>query len=44
MSLPQKLLALLTELVLKGFYGTVTLRFEAGKITTVEKKETIKIS
>lgn len=35
-------LDLLSELRNKGFYGKVTLQFEAGKVTVVRKEETIK--
>ena len=32
----EKLLKFLASLMLREFYGTVTIRFEAGKVTHVE--------
>lgn len=32
----EKLFRFLASLILRGFYGTVTMRFEAGKVTHVE--------
>jgi len=32
----EKLFKFLATLILRGFYGTVTIRFEAGKVTHVE--------
>lgn len=34
----EKLLEFLASLILHEFYGTVTIRFEAGKVTHVEAK------
>ena len=32
----EKLFKFLASLMLRGFYGTVTIRFESGKVTHVE--------
>jgi len=39
----KKLLAILEALVVGRFYGSVLVRFEAGRVTVLEKKETIKL-
>ena len=36
MSKGEKLFRFLASLILREFYGTVTIRFEAGKVTHVE--------
>ena len=36
MKTAEKLLRFLASLVLREFYGTVTIRFEGGKVTHVE--------
>lgn len=36
------ILDILSDLKSKGFYGKVTLQFEAGKVTVVRKEETLK--
>lgn len=36
MSRGEKLFRFLASLMMRGFFGTVTIRFEAGKVTHVE--------
>ena len=33
---------LIRQLALERFYGALTLKFEAGRITTIKKEQTIK--
>jgi hypothetical protein len=35
-------LDLIRQLVREHFYGALTLKFEAGRITTIKKEQTIK--
>jgi len=35
-------LNLIRQLVRERFYGALTLKFEAGRITTIKKEQTIK--
>lgn len=37
-----KLISLLKSLVVKGFYGQVVVKFEAGKVVMIEKTEKVK--
>ena len=39
----KKLLDILTELVHDAFYGKVVINFQSGKITNIEKTESIKL-
>ena len=39
----KRLMAMIAGLAAAGFYGTVTAKFEGGKITTIKKEETIKL-
>jgi hypothetical protein len=35
---------LIRQLVREHFYGALTMKFEAGKVTTIKKEQTIKPS
>jgi len=35
---------LIRQLVRERFYGALTMKFEAGKVTTIKKEQTIKPS
>jgi len=37
-----EILDLIQQLASERFYGALTLKFEAGKITTIKKEQTIK--
>jgi hypothetical protein len=37
-----EIIALVRQLIRERFYGALTLKFEAGRITTIKKEQTIK--
>jgi hypothetical protein len=39
-----KLIELLKKLASEGFYGSLEIKFEAGKVVLLKKTQTIKIS
>lgn len=39
-----KLMEMLKDLTLKGFYGSMQIKFENGKIVHVKKEESIKLN
>jgi hypothetical protein len=39
----ETLMALISSLMQKKYYGEVVIKFQAGKIVLIEKKETLKL-
>lgn len=42
MSKLERLIVMLRELAAKGFYGSLTIRFQAGRIVNIRREESIK--
>lgn len=40
----EKLIDLITDLIQKKFYGSLTIKFEGGHIIVLKKEESIKLS